>query len=385
MSYHDQLKNIEALLLKYESIWSTEPIFNYPNLPENTEELLSELENLSDEQLYKCENLEDISFLSLRLNDYFSLIKSALIEFKTNKGSINLGYKPFLGVSAKKEHEIREIANLLAGKNFDQIIDLGSGKAHLSFKLAQIDQANSFVCIDSDEKVQSDAKNSLMSIDKEALDKMRYITQFINKETKLHCQENDLLIALHACGDLSVDILEIYNNNLGTLLNFPCCFHKLTKQNLSNKCQLHLNKFALNLANRSKVHIDANTAAKREEVKRYRYGLEIIYRDQKNKKLPDLGSAHKSLYSKSFSEYVSFYDQEKFGLLNLEENFEVALKCIKKYLLLETLRNPLARLLEQYILIDRALYLENHGVNVQIHEVFDSTLSPRNLALYAKH
>jgi hypothetical protein len=43
----------------------------------------------------------------------------------------------------------------------------------------------------------------------------------------------------------------------------------------------------------------------------------------------------------------------------------------------------LARVLEVHILLDRAAYLEQHGLSVEVGELFPTTVSARNLALVA--
>jgi SAM-dependent methyltransferase len=47
-------------------------------------------------------------------------------------------------------------------------------------------------------------------------------------------------------------------------------------------------------------------------------------------------------------------------------------------------RALLARVLEVYVLLDRAAYLEAHGLRVEVGELFPAAVSPRNLALVAR-
>ncbi|HEY5241490.1 MAG TPA: methyltransferase, partial [Polyangiaceae bacterium] len=47
-------------------------------------------------------------------------------------------------------------------------------------------------------------------------------------------------------------------------------------------------------------------------------------------------------------------------------------------------RAMLARVLEVYVLLDRAVFLEKHGFAVEVGELFPVTVSARNLALVAR-
>lgn len=107
----------------------------------------------------------------------------------------------------------------------------------------------------------------------------------------------------------------------------------------------------------------------------------MAYFDKHGEHLTNLGPAPKDLYNKKFDEYLKFYKFNDYAQ-NLLEKYQVE---VNNYILLETLRNPLGRLLEQYILLDRALYLEQNGKKVQLYEVFDNSISPRNIALFSKN
>jgi len=47
------------------------------------------------------------------------------------------------------------------------------------------------------------------------------------------------------------------------------------------------------------------------------------------------------------------------------------------------IRNALGRALEIYLLLDRAIYLEEQGYKVKVEEFFDEELSPRNIGITA--
>ena len=55
----------------------------------------------------------------------------------------------------------------------------------------------------------------------------------------------------------------------------------------------------------------------------------------------------------------------------------------KRSACLWALRSVLSRVVEHLILADRVLYLQEHGTSAELVQVFDHTVSPRNLAIFA--
>jgi hypothetical protein len=45
------------------------------------------------------------------------------------------------------------------------------------------------------------------------------------------------------------------------------------------------------------------------------------------------------------------------------------------------IRWQLGRVLELYLLLDRAIYIEERGMSVELKQFFDENLSPRNIGL----
>jgi len=50
-------------------------------------------------------------------------------------------------------------------------------------------------------------------------------------------------------------------------------------------------------------------------------------------------------------------------------------------ILANLIRWQLGRILETYLILDRALWLEESGVECEVAQIFDEQISPRNLAI----
>ena len=71
------------------------------------------------------------------------------------------------------------------------------------------------------------------------------------------------------------------------------------------------------------------------------------------------------------NELDDFFDNEDLKIL------------IQRMLAAGLIRNALGRVMEVYLILDRAIYLEEQGYEVLVQEFFDEELSPRNIGITA--
>lgn len=297
-------------------------------------------------------------------------------------------------ISKKKQHEILVIQNELAGFEYDEIVDIGSGAGHLSSVLISENQKKAH-CIDQSSEYQEIGKRKLKKLAPEILERIDFQHQTFVDETPIKTSKSSLLIGLHACGDLSPIILGSFQKNeFSLVLNYGCCFHKLTEKylNLSQTAQknpLKFNKYNLTLATKSYKTQSLKTYKEKLRVKNFRYTLHLFVQKKLNKDFESLGNAKKEDYLGNFSDYAFKYMPELCETTTQEElnDFyicETTQNQVKQILSLGVLRSHLARLIELYIILDRALWLNEKGYEVKITESFDRSLSPRNISLLAQ-
>ena len=162
--------------------------------------------------------------------------------------------------------------------------------------------------------------------------------------------------------------------------------------NLSQTAQknpLKFNKYNLTLATKSYKTQSLKTYKEKLRVKNFRYTLHLFVQKKLNKDFESLGNAKKEDYLGNFSDYAFKYMPELCETTTQEElnDFyicETTQNQVKQILSLGVLRSHLARLIELYIILDRALWLNEKGYEVKITESFDRSLSPRNISLLAQ-
>ena len=223
-------------------------------------------------------------------------------------------------------------------------------------------------------------------------EKVEFLQKKISLGFPIGIKEDSLTIGLHSCGDLGTSLIkELGSKKSCELLLFSCCYHKIDQgQNLSLaalKNPMHFSSNALHLASRSGKIITKIDLAKRKRFKRHRYSLHYFLFDQFKLPFRALGNTSPKDYQGPFSKYAKAHPNlaslkgvSEEELDSFYQSEETKNKFIDNFNA-DIIRLMLGRLIEQYIIIDRALYLKERGHRTSVEEVFDRSLSPRNILL----
>lgn len=400
-----RFQEIAEFLQPYQRIWQNEIMLLYPNpLNDFPQEWVDELSQFKKQ--------EDV--IRLEKKEVFSYIKSpSLIAFYRRleelakvPGIPELSQFPdnkslFLHMIPKKQHEIKCLAPFVNAfyqdNQISKVVDIGGGIGHLAQSLANHYQLNT-TSLDMDPVMQQTGRERQLD------NRVEYIQVKVdvqNAKFKRILTKDSMTLGLHTCGPLANhQIIASCAGKIKGLISFGCCYEKLQhdpeNQNISQaakdlKQPITFNYFALTLATRAHRKMDVKNYELKLKVKYFRYAIHILLHDEYGKKeLISLGNSSPKLYDESFGSYVI----EQFRRINLplrhnKEELDAYFAApelqdlIWKMLVAGLIRNVFGRLMELYILLDRALYLEEHGYNVQLLEFFDEPISPRNLGIVA--
>lgn len=313
----------------------------------------------------------------------------------------------FNKVKSKKRHEILLIADFLKSLNekihFAHLVDIGGGVGHLSRVMAHYHNIEC-ISLDINSEFQEIGKKR---IEKYPAPKPHKNVTFINHDftnklapqiTKEIFTKNSFSLGLHTCGPLALRHMEVASEN-GTkgLINFGCCYYKMTPEtdlNLSSyakKSGLALSVYSLSLASRGHSSMDYESFLLKRRVKDYRYAIHLLMVNKLGQKtLQSVGEANEKEYWGSFSDYAL----KRIDSLKIKHNLSASdvddfyndpeLQNYLDYLYMcNIIRWQYGRALELYLLLDRAMWLEEKGLNTELLEFFDPQLSPRNIALIA--
>lgn len=394
MKLEKRFNDIQSFLRQHQYLHECEVLLRYPNQQAPYHNWAKSVLALPTDQRRQHENgslmLENFP---TDYQDFLAQIKELQLLPKQNYSEQKIPQILKRKMTEKKQHELSVINQQFQKLNCEHFIDIGSGAGHLSSYLLWQNKKTS-ECIDLNAQFQEIGKKKFKRDLPELLERLTFTHAQFSKQTPLKETKNMALIGLHACGDLSVEILQSFTQNqIAAVLNYGCCYHKLNSSNIniSQRAKLNpliLTNHSLTLAAKSYKAKTDHELDFRDKVKSYRYSLHILLQDQLQKEFITLGNATASDYAKPFAFYAKKYAPQFFkNYSDTELNaFYTASETQAKvdYLMcMGIIRSKIARLVEIFLILDRALYLVENGMQVELEETFDPQLSPRNISLLA--
>ncbi|CAL1535325.1 unnamed protein product [Lymnaea stagnalis] len=216
-----------------------------------------------------------------------------------------------------------------------------------------------------------------------------------------------VLAGLHACGDLTPTLLRVFVDCPAAmgLASVACCYMKISSST-TGSTQLNnfpMSKFVRDIPHHHLTYVSRELACHFADayyprlkanslhlkIHSYRAALQYLLKAIN----PEFKSGDVRLVSKrgsrgTFTDYA-LENLKKVGLISETVSKELMGDCEllcqnwKRVVAYYTLRLSLAPVVESFILLDRALFLQEKGVNSVLVPIFDSKISPRNFALLA--
>ncbi|MGH8449489.1 methyltransferase [Pseudomonas sp.] len=202
-------------------------------------------------------------------------------------------------------------------------------------------------------------------------------------------------VALHACGDLHVRLLQLASAaGCKQLALAPCCYNRISADcyqplsNIARASALRLSIDDLGLPLSETVTAGSRMRQQRDISMARRLGFDQLQRQLRGRDdyLPT-PSLPASWLGKPFADYCRELASLK-GLSTGEQDW-VALEAhgwrrLAQVRNLELVRGLFRRPLEMWLVLDRALYLTEQGYNVEVGSFCEPTLTPRNLMVLAE-
>lgn len=403
MSNLARFRELSDFLLRYQEIWKNEIMLLYPRPLEHFPLIwVEDLARFHDDQILwelslhqGLDRLRDPS-----LQEFFQRASElGALEQAPPLPGVNETPVSWLYMIPKKQHELARLAPLahdvFQRAGLERVLDLGGGQGHFAQTLAHHYQIP-VESIDMDETVQKTGLARQQKKWPNSPTPVNFRTHRVDAVDPFFISlmdEKTLATGLHTCGALAVSHIQAAATRRATVLNLGCCYHKLRdgEYDLSHEAKeraLSWNQFALTLAAGPHRKITLRDVRMRNQVKRFRYALHFLLHDEFGlREQVSLGNCPESLYFGDFASYA----QEQFSRLQLTAPSAMALNAyqadpqrqamIHQMITVGLARDALGRPLEVYLLLDRALWLEECGYQVHLQEVFDPHVSPRNIAL----
>ncbi|MEL4242686.1 methyltransferase [Shewanella xiamenensis] len=203
-------------------------------------------------------------------------------------------------------------------------------------------------------------------------------------------------VALHACGDLHVRLLQLAAA-AGTqaLAISPCCYHLIQANQyqglstLAKHSALRLSRHDLQLPLQQSVIANPKQQALRHQEIAWRLGFDALQRSYRgiDAYLP-LPAIKQSQLSGEFTEFCHWAAAQKAVTLDADCDFDAWLEIGKQRQRL-TRRIDLAahlfrRALELWLILDRCCFLQESGYRVTLREFCANSVTPRNALILAQ-
>ncbi|MGL4316701.1 MAG: methyltransferase [Pseudomonas sp.] len=203
-------------------------------------------------------------------------------------------------------------------------------------------------------------------------------------------------VALHACGDLHVRLLQLASTTgCRQLAVAPCCYNRIASANYqplspaARQSTLQLSRSDLGLPLSETVTAGQRQRQQRDQSMARRLAFDLLQRQQRasDDYLPT-PSLPVSWLAKDFASYcrdlAALKELPLPALVDWQALEAAGWQRLAAVRNLELLRNLFRRPLELWLLLDRALYLEDQGYSVHLGTFCAHRLTPRNLLLLAE-
>ncbi|MEC6795732.1 methyltransferase [Photobacterium sp. S4TG1] len=203
-------------------------------------------------------------------------------------------------------------------------------------------------------------------------------------------------VALHACGDLHVSLLQRVAANKGAAVSIsPCCYHLIHQSHyqpmsaIAKTSPLVLSKHDLRLPLQETVTAGNRVKQLRFVEVSFRLGFDLLQREiGQTETYLSVPNVQKALLNQGFEAFC-LWAAAKRGV-DLPENIDFdkwLRQGEKRFAIIERMelvRQLFRRPLEIWLALDRVCFLEEQGYKVVLGTFCDKPITPRNLLIHAE-
>lgn len=383
-----QFEKYTAVLSRYADYWQLTP-FAWQKLPWDDPGLAKILQQLS---LSDAEALDTNAEQQRRLFEPYFPELFALPGVATLTGSAEQRFPFWLtnGIAGRKLEQINAFLRAVP-QNTSPLLEWCAGKGHLG-RLLSVQQQRPVTSVEWQPALcrQGETLAQQHSVDQ------RFVqADVLSPDGTRLLHAGQQVVALHACGELHIELLrQAVARGCSSIQLAPCCYHLIDTANyqpLSAAGQaagLTLSQHDLKLAVQKQVTAGARVARLRHTEVWWRlafHALEVeLTGDLAYRPLNSVG---KHWFSGDFSDFACWAAEQHGLSLPGQVNWQLYLERGAQHQRLvaqiDAVRHLFRRAVEMWLVLDRALFLEQHGYQVEVQTFCAETTTPRNLMLSA--
>jgi len=391
-SLSDQFLQLDLLLSQYQQFWRFSP-FHFTALPWAETvfgQHLQQLEPAETEKLDQDETYRRSYFSSYfpELNQFSPFVLAAPVR---NTTAAELPFWFSRDIKGRKLEQIQAFATEMQVGDLP-VLEWCAGKGHLGRWLSFRQQR---------EVISLEWQAALCLEGQQQAEKLKLSQRFIQADVlagdaSMQLKIGQQVVALHACGDLHIRLLQLASQTGTKQLDIvPCCYHLIATeqyQALSTLAQQstlgQLSRDELKLAVQAQVTAGERVTRLRQIEVMWRLAYQELYQAAHDvTEYRPLSSVPKHWFSGEFSAFAQWASEQHQWQIPADTDWGHYLQMgqqrhllVQKMQLVRSLFRPL---LEQWLVLDRALFLQQQGYQVHIKQFCDYQLTPRNLMISA--
>ncbi|RJG42211.1 methyltransferase [Motilimonas pumila] len=395
-------QQLDTCLYQHRALWQFAP-FAQDDVPWQATypALYQALSALSDEDIAQISTIDDaVSPWLESLSDLKALYQSPLLRHSSHQpDTTDVPFWLMQGVKGRKQDQIaRFVSALPTNAGQSHLLEWCAGKGHLG-RLAAFDRRQACTSLEwqSDLCDDGQALSAKLDIAQEFVH-----LDVLKQSVGPFIQPHSGVMALHACGQLHQRCIdETVKANAAWLTLSPCCYHLISGEHYQGMSQaakasrLTLCKLDLKLPLQQLV-----TGGERQRLLREK---ELLWRlafshycqlTQVAQGYVSLPNFPKILLSGNYSDFVSWAiaakakSKQPLALTFVPELLELSLRVGQQQqgmlARIEVVRQLFRRPLELWLLLDKALFLKQHGYHIRLNTFCDFNVTPRNYLLIAQ-
>lgn len=384
-------EQLDTLLLRWKSFWQIMP-FEYLDLPWRQEmPLLTRwLDSLSIPELQAFDTNPDlhIEVLSPFITDASAMHAIAKLDrFPITRQHFDSRLKH--RVPGRKWAQITAFAGSIP---FDDapILEWCAGKGHLGRLLScsygapvTSIERNATLCRQG--QTFADQMNAHMRF---------HTVNVLSEEAGRYIEAGHHAVALHACGDLHLQLLrEGGAHRCRAISVAPCCYHLIGREpyrplsSIGQTSALRLNRFDLKLPLQEAVIASNRIMRFRVRELCWRLGFDLLQRKLRNKnKYLKVPAVKEVLLHTDFPTFCRWAAEQRgiplpanIDFAGFEEKGRQRRIVVSR---IELVRHLFQRPLELWLLLDRAIFLQEQGYRVTMGTFCEKQLTPRNVLIH---
>ncbi|MBY6112296.1 SAM-dependent methyltransferase [Halomonas sp. DP1Y21-3] len=396
LPHAERLEALTRLLADWHWLWSPAP-FTHAGAPwperAPAGDIAACLQALDDA---RCQRLQQRPFDTSPLAAWLPVDELArLVRVPDGAPPIQAPEAWAAHVGGRKWQQMLAFAPQVAIGQGQALVEWCAGKGHLSRLLAR--RHDGSICALEWQPALCESGQALA--ERQGLEVTLVEQDVMAPSVSRHLGDADRVVALHACGDLHVRLLELAREQKVAISLAPCCYQRTRDKiyrPLSRQAQqqaerhgLSLDREALALSVQETVTASQGERRKREQANAWRLGFDALQRRLRG--VDDYLAVPSLAYGRMperFEDFCRWAAREK-GLtvpdgIDWDAYRRRGEACLKRVNRLELVRHLFRRPLEVWLVLDRALWLEEAGFEVSLSQFCPRALTPRNLALVAQ-